>query len=327
MPINPWNDEGRRVSFVTLTGLTKKQIKNCQIRVVNKINKSNKAFTLIELLVVIAIIAILAALLLPALAAAKARALRISCVANIKQIGTGWTMYATDFGEMMPCHWPGYASTGGTSNPWRTYEAGRVNPPACNWAGLGGTEQQGPWNIGMLFETKIVGNPKLFYCPSAQGQNIPNHTYEYYTAGGPWPCNGGTLSGGDDKVRTGYNYFPQGRKQVPLSDTGGHLGPKAANGTCPGDNCTPLTQNDIDPNKSILTDLIQDLEDTPHKGGGLTSMAGLNAMFGDTHVNFQSSSSIPQAFDPNLWRHSTDSDFYIGNNPGNFRYVMSLWVP
>ena len=54
------------------------------------------ASTLIELLVVIAIIAILAAMLLPALEAARAAALRIGCVSNLRQTALGWAMYTAD---------------------------------------------------------------------------------------------------------------------------------------------------------------------------------------------------------------------------------------
>jgi prepilin-type N-terminal cleavage/methylation domain-containing protein/prepilin-type processing-associated H-X9-DG protein len=75
---------------------------------------NKRGFTLIELLVVIAIIAILAAILFPVFAQAREKARAISCLSNVKQIGTAFYMYVQDYDETTP-------SLGGSSGDYTTH--------------------------------------------------------------------------------------------------------------------------------------------------------------------------------------------------------------
>jgi prepilin-type N-terminal cleavage/methylation domain-containing protein len=124
-----------------------------------KNQKQKKAFTLIELLVVIAIIAILAAMLLPALAAAKKKAQKISCTNNLKQVGLATRIWAGDNGDKYAMAVP--AATGGAYEYlWHNgvQPANYVNNPGMTF----------------MVMSNELSTPKIVYCPSDSAHTLGN---------------------------------------------------------------------------------------------------------------------------------------------------------
>jgi prepilin-type N-terminal cleavage/methylation domain-containing protein len=310
---------------------------------VGRCAQARRAFTLIELLVVIAIIAILAAMLLPALAAAKERALRTACMNNIKQLSLGVIMYAGDNNDILPpLKWR-------AGNPQYPYEMFRYTSVAP----LQYMADGGPYNLGDLWANKVVTAGKSFYCPSYRpaGDVATTSTagvaifdidrvFARYdgldAAKTAWPLGAISALLNKNTVRSGYFYMPQettlvidplisppfNNEMIPDMAYGG-IAKNNPNKQEAGWECLPgLKQSQVDSKRSMVVDVLPD-DGTLNFSHQTVSHqpAGLNAGFGDGHVNWQKYLSTKAAFNQTLWNG------VVANNGDDLRYIVSQFEP
>lgn len=126
---------------------------------------SSRGFTLIEVLVVVAIIALLIGVLLPSLQAARRSARKVSCQANLHEMGLALTMYTGQYG-----YFPGHHLQNATTTEFILWPIRLMR--AMNASGKHRSGQyQIYWCAESGYKAHWDGRKRLWYSISSAGVN------------------------------------------------------------------------------------------------------------------------------------------------------------
>ena len=267
-------------------------------------------FTLIELLVVISIVAVLAGLLLPALASAREKSRRSSCINGLKQMATGLEMYCSEYGQYLPS-WHGYGSI---AEDVRYYDrVGKSRVPDIAKEGTSGIhdmralgtskgEKSGtytwvagdlarcPVNLGWLMVTEAVKDGVVFRCPSA-GQDGREAIWKKIGGYGPKALLYGydiSANKQQNHVKGSYNYR---NAAIDLASDAPTALPLTKPQIVADPNCPPFKTQKLLGMRALVSDSFdRDFVDGAEQDnrvagrGPETHGTGYNVLYGDWHA-------------------------------------------
>jgi len=332
--------------------------------------KKIKGFTLVELLVVVSIIAILLAVLMPAMSKAREIAKRTICSSQIKQIGVGMAAYAMGFDDKMP--WSGGIKNDvpddsvdeSSLHPFTVYRCGHPGKSgnddvyqdkstACACGAIGTYGKPIAMRLGCLFAGKFIQDGKVFYCPSAQGED---RRYDSYTLvsnttakiggntqwGMPHQAYNLDVANSNDWIRVGYDYYPIDRKITGRRPYDGMT--TISSYRVPIVSCKKFSN--LSSTLPYATDTIWSKDSVTHCSGKkvvgtktILRSAGLNCVFKDGHVDFvkdktgnssfdSDSNNDETLFDNQIWKNASPTDEESDHNvkAAVFYYYMYRFI-
>ena len=134
---------------------------------------TKRNYTLIELLTVIFIIAVLAGLIIPGMAMVRARAKRLNCASNLKQVGALCMQFSNDRDGQIPMYKYEHKTTPENAynvrdknieNYHRKEGQTRFEAPKKGTEVISSTANRVYWTVGLLRYAKY--NMSVFFCPS-----------------------------------------------------------------------------------------------------------------------------------------------------------------